>query len=78
MEYEYSQKNTDNYFTLTCKHLKVYYTVWLRNIKSSTWILQIWKEYPNGMQSNYLSGAAGYLQVLMYGYGGLRIHPEHL
>ena len=39
---------------------------------------QIWNEYPNDGRSNDLSGMGAYLQSLIYGYGGLRIHLEYL
>ena len=40
---------------------------------------QVWKERPDDDSStNYLSGMGGYLQSLLYGYGGYRIHLETL
>lgn len=35
-------------------------------------------EYPDSSGPNSLSAAGGFLQVLLYGYGGLRIHLEYL
>ena len=40
--------------------------------------MQTWMEYPNAGGSNYHSAMGAYLQSLLYGYGGLRIHMEYL
>ena len=40
---------------------------------------QVWTEYPNGEgSSNYLPGAGGYIQSLIFGFAGLRIRPQML
>lgn len=41
-------------------------------------ITQVWSEYPNDGMVNYLSGMGAYIQSLVYGYGGLRIHVDHM
>ena len=37
---------------------------------------QIWTEVKNGVGAvNFITGAGGFLQSLIYGYAGIRIHP---
>lgn len=40
---------------------------------------KVWVEHrkPYG-QVNFITGAGGFLQTITYGYGGFRIHSEHL
>lgn len=41
--------------------------------------LQIWSEEPNGQGArNFLTGMGGYLQSLIFGYGGFRIFEDRL
>ena len=40
---------------------------------------QIWTEVQSGTGAvNFLTGAGGFLQAVMFGYGGIRLHPDHL
>ena len=39
---------------------------------------QVWREYPDGGTVNFLPGMGGFLQSIIYGYGGVRIRPEML
>ncbi|XP_067933993.1 protein-glucosylgalactosylhydroxylysine glucosidase-like isoform X2 [Watersipora subatra] len=39
---------------------------------------KMWMEYPNTGGSNYHSAMGTFIQTLLYGYGGLRIHLEYL
>jgi len=39
---------------------------------------EVWTEHPNGGTTNFITGAGGFLQTVMFGYGGLRIHDDHL
>ena len=42
-------------------------------------LIQVWTERPDGSGAvNYLPGQAGFLQSLLFGYGGLRLEPEQL
>ena len=39
----------------------------------------VWSEVQGGAgAANFITGAGGFLQSLIYGYTGLRIHPLHL
>jgi len=38
----------------------------------------IWTETPMGGVTNFITGAGGFLQAVVFGYGGLRIHSEGL
>lgn len=41
----------------------------------------VWNEYVNGVSggaSNFLTGAGGFLQLIMYGYAGIRINADSL
>jgi trehalose/maltose hydrolase-like predicted phosphorylase len=38
----------------------------------------VWTETPTGGAINFITGAGGFLQTYLFGYGGLRIHPDHL
>ncbi|EGG14804.1 acid trehalase-like protein 1 [Cavenderia fasciculata] len=37
---------------------------------------KIWTETPTGGCVNFITGAGGWLQALLFGYGGLRIHQD--
>jgi len=39
---------------------------------------EVWTERPTGGTTNFITGAGGFLQTVMFGYGGLRIHDDHL
>jgi hypothetical protein len=40
---------------------------------------QIWTEVQSGIGAvNFITGSGGFLQALVFGYGGLRLHPEVL
>ena len=38
----------------------------------------VWTETPQGGTTNFLTGAGGFLQGVLMGYAGLRIHDEYL
>lgn len=38
---------------------------------------QVWTEVQSGLGAvNFMTGMGGFLQALIFGYGGVRIHPE--
>ncbi len=40
---------------------------------------KVWTETQSGVGAvNFITGAGGFLQTLLFGYGGLRVHPYHL
>jgi hypothetical protein len=39
---------------------------------------EVWTEQPTGGTTNFITGAGGFLQTVLFGYGGLRIHDDHL
>lgn len=40
---------------------------------------KVWTEYPSGGGAvNFITGAGGFLQALVFGYGGLRLYPEEI
>ena len=38
----------------------------------------VWTETPTGGTVNFITGAGGFLQSVVFGYGGLRIRDNHL
>ncbi|KAL1518837.1 hypothetical protein AB1Y20_003114 [Prymnesium parvum] len=38
----------------------------------------IWSETPSGGATNFITGAGGFLQTVLFGYTGLRIYDDHL
>lgn len=41
----------------------------------------VWNEYVNGVEngaSNFITGAGGFLQLIIYGYAGIRINADSL
>jgi len=38
----------------------------------------VWTETPQGGTVNFITGAGGFLQSVLYGYGGLRVRDDHL
>jgi len=38
----------------------------------------VWTETPTGGVTNFITGAGGFLQAIMFGYLGMRIHPTHV
>lgn len=39
----------------------------------------MWSESPNESGAlNFITGMGGFLQALIFGYGGVRIHLDHL
>ncbi|EGC35268.1 hypothetical protein DICPUDRAFT_97948 [Dictyostelium purpureum] len=38
----------------------------------------VWTETPTGGTTNFITGAGGFLQGVINGFGGLRIHPNYL
>jgi protein-glucosylgalactosylhydroxylysine glucosidase len=45
------------------------------NAKSPFWV---WQETPTGGAVNFITGAEGFLQAIMFGYGGLRVENRNL
>ncbi|XP_028400693.1 protein-glucosylgalactosylhydroxylysine glucosidase-like [Dendronephthya gigantea] len=40
---------------------------------------KVWTEYPSGDGAvNFITGMGGFLQAVIFGYGGLRIHPDEI
>lgn len=41
----------------------------------------VWNEYMDGVKngaSNFITGAGGFLQLIMYGFAGIRLHADRL
>jgi len=38
----------------------------------------VWTEIPNGGATNFITGCGGFLQGVLFGYGGMRIYPERI
>jgi trehalose/maltose hydrolase-like predicted phosphorylase len=40
---------------------------------------KVWTEYPSGDGTvNFITGMGGFLQAVVFGYGGLRLHPDKI
>ena len=40
---------------------------------------QVWTELADGSgATNFITGMGGYLQSVLFGYGGLRMHPDRI
>ena len=40
---------------------------------------KVWTEYPSGDGAvNFITGMGGFLQAVVFGYGGLRLHPDEI
>ena len=40
---------------------------------------QVWTEFPSGEGAiNFITGMGGFLQSVLFGYAGFRIHQEYL
>ena len=40
---------------------------------------KVWTEYPSGDGAvNFITGMGGFLQAVIFGYGGLRLHPDEI
>lgn len=40
---------------------------------------KVWTEYPSGDGAvNFITGAGGFLQAVIFGYGGLRLYPDEI
>ena len=40
---------------------------------------KVWTEYPSGDGAvNFITGMGGFLQAVLFGYGGLRLHPDEI
>ena len=40
--------------------------------------LQVWTETPDGGEVNFITGAGGFLQSMVFGYGGIRLKMDGL
>jgi len=38
----------------------------------------VWTETPTGGTTNFITGAGGFLQAVLFGYGGWRLHSDHI
>lgn len=41
-------------------------------------ILKVWTETPHGGEVNFITGAGGFLQSVLFGYGGIRLNLDGL
>ena len=55
------------------------YIYTLENVKLPLPIPQVWTELADGGgATNFITGMGGYLQSVLFGYGGLRMYPDRI
>ncbi len=76
---EYFLKSYQPYIQEPFKVHSVFFKVSFRlNWINLEWT-KVWTESRNGHGAvNFITGAGGFLQTLVFGYGGVRVHPNHL
>lgn len=53
-------------------------TFWPKSFANAQAPFWVWQETPQGGAINFITGAGGFLQAIVFGYGGLRIQSDQL